>query len=298
MIVQNRKKRNIKMTFVHMLFVLISLICLTPFIAVITISITSEQHLREFGYSVLPSMIDLTAYKYILSNPMQIVNAYKISIIVTVFGTFFGVLFMSMTAYCLSRNNFIFRKQFMFYIFFTMLFSGGMVPKYILITQYLKLADTIAVLILPTFIVVFNIILLRTFMQKLPPSLFESAKLDGASEFLIYVKIALPLSKPSIATVSLLCALDRWNDWYTPLLYIRNDALNPLQYLLYLMMADLQFITENMQNVPDSMLQTHLMPSESARMAMCVLAMGPMMFVFPFFQKYFVKGLTVGSVKG
>ena len=298
MIVQNRKKRNIKMTFVHMLFVLISLICLTPFIAVITISITSEQHLREFGYSVLPSMIDLTAYKYILSNPMQIVNAYKISIIVTVFGTFFGVLFMSMTAYCLSRNNFIFRKQFMFYIFFTMLFSGGMVPKYILITQYLKLADTIAVLILPTFIGVFNIILLRTFMQKLPPSLFESAKLDGASEFLIYVKIALPLSKPSIATVSLLCALDRWNDWYTPLLYIRNDALNPLQYLLYLMMADLQFITENMQNVPDSMLQTHLMPSESARMAMCVLAMGPMMFVFPFFQKYFVKGLTVGSVKG
>lgn len=286
------------MTFVHMLFVLISLICLTPFIAVITISITSEQHLREFGYSVLPSMIDLTAYKYILSNPMQIVNAYKISIIVTVFGTFFGVLFMSMTAYCLSRNNFIFRKQFMFYIFFTMLFSGGMVPKYILITQYLKLADTIAVLILPTFIGVFNIILLRTFMQKLPPSLFESAKLDGASEFLIYVKIALPLSKPSIATVSLLCALDRWNDWYTPLLYIRNDALNPLQYLLYLMMADLQFITENMQNVPDSMLQTHLMPSESARMAMCVLAMGPMMFVFPFFQKYFVKGLTVGSVKG
>lgn len=297
MIVQNKNKRNMKMIFVHMVFIVICLLCIIPFITVITISITSEHHLNDFGYSVFPKMVDFTAYKYIFNNPMQIVNAYKISIIVTVIGTFVGVLMMSMTAYCLARKNFKLRKQFMFYIFFTMLFSGGMVPSYILITQYLKLGDTISVMILPTLVNVFHIILLRTFMQKLPPSLFESAKLDGASELTIYFKIALPLSTPSLATVALLSSLGRWNDWYTPLLYIRNDSLSPLQYMLYKMMADIQFITNNLQNVPENMLNTHLLPSESARMAMCVLAAGPMMFVFPFFQKYFVKGLVVGSVK-
>lgn len=298
MVVQNGNKRNVQMIFIHMVFVFVCLLCLIPFITVITISITSEQHLNNYGYSIFPRMIDFTAYKYIFKNPMQIINAYKVSVIVTTVGTFTGVLIMSMTAYCLARKNFLLRKQFMFYIFFTMLFSGGMVPSYILITQYLKLGDTFSVLILPSLVNVFHIILLRTFLQKLPSSLFESAKLDGASEFMIYFKIALPLSTPSLATVALLSSLGRWNDWYTPLLYIRDDSLNPLQYMLYKMMADLQFITNNLQNIPENMLNTHLLPSESARMAMCVLAAGPMMFIFPFFQKYFVKGLVVGSVKG
>ena len=169
----DNKKNNKKTIFIHIVFIIVSLIYVIPFLTIITISITSEQHLNDFGYKFIPTILDFSAYKYIFKNPMQILNAYKVSIIITVVTTFFGVFIMSMTAYCLARKNFVLRKQFMFFIFFTMLFSGGMVPKYILITQYLKLADTIGVLILPTLVGVFHIILLRTFMVNLPTSLLN-----------------------------------------------------------------------------------------------------------------------------
>ena len=204
---------------------------------------------------------------------------------------------MSMAAYCLARNNFRYKKILTFFIFFPTLFSGGMVPSYIINTQYLHLTDTLAALILPTLINVFHIIMLRTFFKQLPESLFEAAQIDGASEYTIFFKIALSLSKPVIATVAFLSALNKWNEWYNAMLYIRNDNLVPLQYLLQRMMMNIQSILNTMQNMPVSVNPSDL-PGENLRMAMLVIAIGPMMLFFPFFQKYFVKGMTVGAVKG
>lgn len=204
---------------------------------------------------------------------------------------------MSMAAYCLARSNFRYKKVLTFFIFFPTLFSGGMVPSYIINTQYLHLTDTLAALILPTLINVFHIIMLRTFFKQLPESLFEAAKIDGASEYTIFFKIALSLSKPVIATVAFLSALNKWNEWYNAMLYIRNDNLVPLQYLLQRMMMNIQSILNTMQNMPVSVNPSDL-PGENLRMAMLVIAIGPMMLFFPFFQKYFVKGMTVGAVKG
>jgi len=282
---------------INFVLIIISLLCVIPFIVVVSISFSSESEVIQHGYSLLPRGFTLTSYEYILGEPGQILTSYKISAIVTVLGTFLSVFMMAMSSYCLARNNFNLRRPYMFYIFFTMLFSGGLVPGYILVSTYLKLSNTIWALILPGLINVFHVVLLRTFFQKLPPGLFESAKLDGANEFLIFTKIALPLSTPALATVALLGALGRWNDWFNALLYINTDELAPLQYLLYKIMADLQFIaTANQHNIPSSVDLSNL-PNETARMAMCVIAAGPMMFIFPFFQKYFVKGLTVGSIK-
>jgi putative aldouronate transport system permease protein len=296
-LVTAKKNEFFSKGIINLILILVSLACLIPFIVVISISFSNEIDITNNGYSLFPRAFSLTSYEYVFKKPGQIVQAYKISGIVTVFGTFLSVIFMSMASYCLARNNFRLRKQFMFYIFFTMLFSGGLVPGYILVSSYLKISNTVWALILPGLINVFHIVLLRTFFQKLPPALFESAKIDGANEFITYVRIALPLSTPALATVALLGALGRWNDWYNALLYINVDDLMPLQYLLYKIMSNLQFIAMNYNTMPEFVRDSTAIPSETMRMAMCVIAAGPMMFVFPFFQKYFVKGLTVGSVK-
>ncbi|MDR0405184.1 MAG: carbohydrate ABC transporter permease [Clostridiales bacterium] len=282
---------------INLLLILTALACLIPFVIVISISLSSEAEIAARGYGLLPRGWNLTAYRYVFKKPEQILQAYKISAIVTVAGTALSVFAMSMAAYCLARKNFRFRKAFMFYIFFTMLFSGGLVPTYILVSSYLRLSNTIWALILPGLVNAFHVVLLRTFFQKLPPALFESTKIDGANEFVIFTRIALPLSTPALATVALLGGLGRWNDWFNALLYINTDSLVPLQYLLYRIMSNLQFIAMNYNTMPEFARDTSAIPSETMRMAMCVIAAGPMMFVFPFFQKYFVKGLTVGSVK-
>ncbi|WP_394911904.1 carbohydrate ABC transporter permease [uncultured Robinsoniella sp.] len=216
---------------------------------------------------------------------------------ITVIGTFLAVLFMSMAAYCLSRSNFRFKGILTFFIFFPTLFSGGLVPSYIINTQYLHLTDRLAALILPSLINVFHIIMLRTFFKQLPEALFEAAKIDGASEYHIFFKLVLPLSKPVIATVAFLSALAKWNEWYNAMLYIRDDKLVPLQYLLQRMMMNLRALLDAMQNAP-AMVNIQDLPGENLRMAMLVVAIGPMLLIFPLFQKYFVRGMTVGAVKG
>jgi putative aldouronate transport system permease protein len=220
-----------------------------------------------------------------------------VTIFTTVVGTLLSVTIMGMLGYNISRKNNKWRKPIAFYVFFTMLFSGGLVPGYILITKYLNLADTVWVLILPGLVNAWHIILFSTFFRSIPDALCESAKIDGASEIKIFYKIIIPLSKPSIATIALFGVLARWNDWYTCLLYIRSEHLLTLQYLLQRIMTDIQSLKDAVNNVGSSISLQDL-PSETVKMAMVVLAAGPMLFVFPFFQKYFVKGLTVGSVKG
>lgn len=292
--VNSKEKTSI---WVHLFFILFGLICIVPFMIVISASFSGETDLAINGFSVLPRKWDTTAYAYLLKNPKTIINAYVVTIVITAVGTFLSVVFMAMAAYCLARNNFRFTGLLTFYIFFPTLFSGGLVPSYIINTQYLHLTDTLAVLILPTLINVFHIIMLRTFFKQLPESLFEAAKMDGASEYRIFFTIAVPLSKPVIATVAFLGALAKWNEWYNAMLYVRSEKLIPLQYMLQRMMLNLQTLLDAMTNAP-SMVNIQDLPGENLRMAMLVVAIGPMMMIFPFFQKYFTRGMTVGAVKG
>lgn len=290
-------KKEKTSVWVHLFFVLIAVICIIPFVIVISASFSSETDLAMYGFSVLPKKVDFTAYKYLFRNPETILNSYIVTILITVIGTFLGVLFMSMAAYCLARSTFRHKGLLTFFIFFPTLFSGGMVPSYIINTQYLHLTDTLAAMILPSLINVFHIIMLRTFFKQIPGALYEAATMDGASEYHIFFRLVLPLSKPVVATVAFLSALAKWNEWYNAMLYIRDDKLVPLQYMLQRMMMNLRTLLDAMQNVPTSVNLQDL-PGENLRMAMLVVAIGPMLLVFPFFQKYFTRGMTVGAVKG
>lgn len=291
-------KRRKKIPIIpHLLIALFAIMCIVPFILVVSISFSSEKDIVNYGYQFVPKTFDLSAYKYIFTNSSQLINSYMTTILFTIVGTFFEVLFDIMMAYPLSRVKFKERKFFNFYIYFTMLFSGGLVPSYILVTQYLNIDNTFSVLVLTGLINVWHIFLLRTFFKSIPEALIESAKIDGASEWRVLFQIVVPLSKPVIATVTLFGVLARWNDWYTTLLYINDTDLYTLQYLLQKMMMDINMLKEGL-GVPQSVLDSMEIPGETARMAMAIIAAGPMILVFPFFQKYFIKGITVGSVKG
>ena len=283
--------------WVHLFFILFGLACLIPFLVIVSASFSDEMDLARYGFGLIPKKFDLTAYAYLFENPRTIINAYLVTIFITVVGTFLGTLFITMVAFTLARKNFRLRSLLTAYIFFPTLFSGGLVSSYLINTQYLHLRDNLLALILPSLINVFHVIMVRTFFMQLPESLFEAAKMDGASEYMLFFKIALPLSKPVIATVAFLGALSKWNEWYNAMLYIRNEDLVPLQYMLQRMMMSIQSLLNAMQSVP-TMVDITSLPGENLRMAMLVVAIGPMMLVFPFFQKYFVKGMTVGAVKG
>ena len=276
---------------------LFALGCVIPFLFVVIISFSSEESIRTIGYSFVPQEWSLETYQYAFEKLPQIWRSFFNSIFITVVGTVLSTAMCALYSYALYRPDFKFRNFFTFFSFFTMIFSGGLVPSYIINTQYLHLTDKLAALILPTLINVFHIIMLRTFFKQLPESLFEAAKMDGASEYHIFFRIAIPLSKPVIATVAFLGALIKWNEWYNAMLYIRNDELVPLQYMLQRMMNNLRSLLDAMQNAP-AMVNIQDLPGENLRMAMLVVAIGPMMLVFPFFQKYFTRGMTVGAVKG
>lgn len=285
------------MIFVHLILLLFAFLCLIPFLAVVSISLSDEVEIAKNGYSLIPRGFSVNAYRFILKNPVTIVKSYGVTIAVCIVGTLLSLLVMSLCAYPLSRQDFRYRNKVSFIIFFTMLFNGGLVPTYIWVSKYLHLGNTFWVLFLPVVVSPWYLLLMRTFFQSIPYEIVESATIDGATEVQVYARLILPLSKPALATVGLFTVLGFWNDWFRGLLYIEDQNLVTLQYMLYRMMGNIQELqnamTSGMVNVDVSSL-----PNESARMAMCVLAAGPMIFVFPFFQKYFVKGLTVGSVKG
>jgi len=282
---------------INTLFIAFSLACIFPLISVIAVSFSSEIDIIKNGYRLFPKVFDLSAYVYILYNPLQIFNAFKISLIVSSLGTFISVMVAAGISYTLARQDYKFKNSLSFYVFFTMLFNGGLVPTYMLISNYLHMKNSIWVLIVPYLAVPWFILILRSFMQKIPTDIIESCSIDGASEFRVFFQMILPLSKPGLATIALFTLLQYWNDWWLSLLYIEKESLVPLQYMLYRIMNNIAFLTSSTNTMPASM-NTGPLPSESARMAMSILAAGPMLLVFPFFQKYFVKGLTVGAVKG
>ena len=282
------------------MFCLGSLVFILPFVLIISASFSDEQTLLSEGYKLIPSVFSTEAYKYVFRNPQQLLDSYKVTIIYSIVATVLGVVVMAMLAYPLSRPNYKYKKIATFFIFFTMLFSGGLVPTYIWITRYLHLGDTIWVYILPCLVNAFHVIVIRSFFQGLPQALMESAKIDGASELQTFFKIVMPLSKPVIATISLLTLLSRWNDWNTALIYIKSSNLYSLQYLLQKILREAEFVKNMAESSPVAGVDLDLsnLPSVTIRFAMCMVAAGPMLIIFPFFQKYFAKGLTVGAVKG
>ena len=269
--------------------------CVFPFIFVIIISLTSEQSLLEHGYSIFPKEWSLDAYKYLLQSGGALAQSYMVTIVVTILGTIINVSMVSSYAYAISRKGFKYRRQFTFLVFFTMLFGGGMVPSYIVMTQVLGLKNTIWALILPLAFNSFNIIVMRTFFQKsVPDSIIESARIDGASEFRIFTKIVIPLAIPGIATIALFSTLAYWNDWFNAMLYIDYQNLVPLQHMLMKIEKNMEFIRQNAMLSGEVM---NALPQESVRMAMVVVSTLPIACTYPFFQKYFISGLTIGGVK-
>jgi putative aldouronate transport system permease protein len=288
--------RNYGQIGLHTILIIITLIFLVPLMVVISASVTDEVALTKNGYGIWPSEFSLDAYNFILLNPTQILRSYGVTALVTGIGTVFGLLIMSLLAYALARVDFTWRRPIAFFVFFTMLFNGGLVPTYILVTQYLKLRDTLAVLILPYLVVPWFVFLLRTYFQTLPKEFIESAKIDGANEWQIYARIVMPLSVPALATISLFLILMFWNDWWLSLLYINEPSLYPLQYLLFAILRNAEFLSRNSN--ASAMLGSVQVPLQTIRMAMAVVAMGPVALAFLFLQRYFVRGITLGGIKG
>ena len=283
----------------HVLLIVLCVFCVASFLLVLGSSFQSESEIQKIGYRMIPHEFSLEAYKAVFMSPGMILDSYMVTIITTVVGTIIGLCISASAGYVISRKTYRYRKILSFFIFFTMLFNGGLVPTYILMTQWLHLKNTIWALILPLVVNAWYIILMRGFFQGIPDSIMEAARIDGASELRIFFGIVLPLSKPVLATIALFYALAYWNDWYQSLLYIDNQKLYKLQYLLMQILKKSQFLNSAAgQAVMGTGASTADMPTLNLRMAMCVVAVGPLLIAFPFFQKYFVKGITVGSVKG
>lgn len=279
----------------YVIVALVALVCLIPFILLISGSFTSEQWIRFHGFSLWPGEFSLEAYKIIFKTPEKIVRAYGVSIFITAVGTLAGLFLTSLTAYVISRKDAKYRNALSFFFYFTTLFNGGMVSTYIFYIQYLHLKDNYLALILPGVFNVFYLLIMRTFVNNIPFALIESAKLDGAGEWRIYFTIILPLLKSGLATIGLFLALGYWNDWYNAMLYMNDEAKYPLQYMLYSVQQQTQALA---RIAAQAGIQVANLPSNSLKMAMAVVATGPIIIVYPFVQKYFISGITIGSVKG
>lgn len=292
----NKQDRRINLINNILLIILCALI-LTPFLILVSVSFSNEMTIAKEGYGILPKDFTLNAYKFVFKNPKTIIDAYKITALAAFLFMGLSVFFMALIAYPLTKSNLKGRNAINFYIYFTMLFSGGLVPTYILITQYLRLTDTLWVYILPGLISPWYVFMMRTFFKGIPAEISESAYIDGASEYRIFFTMILPLSKPVLATVALMMFLAKWNDWNTSMLYINKSEMMSLQYQLQRIMKNIEFLQSD-NAMAQEMVSASEIPGETARMAMAVIVAGPALVIFPFFQKYFVKGLTVGSVKG
>ena len=275
----------------------LSIACVLPFLLVLSGSFSDQNAILVDGYRLFPPKFSLEAYKVLFRIPEDLFRAYGISIFVTVTGTTLGLLFTSMAAYVLSNKEFHYRYQLSFFYYFTSVFGGGLVPWYIFNTKYLHFHNNIIALLLPIMINVTYLLILKSYMGNVPDSLYESARLDGAGDWTIFSRIALPLSKAGLATVGLFIALSYWNDWYNAMLYLDEGArhLYPLQYYLNNILTKAQALNAAAAR---SGIPVTDVPSEAMKLAMTVVATGPIILLYPFLQKYFVKGVTIGAVKG
>lgn len=281
----------------NILFFIIMIVCFAPLLLVLMISLTDEKTILLNGYSFLPAKFSLESYNYVLKGGGLILNSYKNSIFITIIGTVLSLITMTLYAYPLSRSDFRHKGIFSFFVYFTMIFGGGLVPWVMVYNQLVPIADTIWVLIFPMLMNAWNVIILRTFIKTtVPEAIIESARIDGAGEFRTLFSIVLPLCKAGLATIGLFTMLAYWNDWYLPLLFITDRKVYNIQYLMYMTLNNIQFLSStNISNASDVAAS---LPSEGARMAIAVVSVGPIILAYPFMQRYFQKGLTIGAVKG
>lgn len=293
-----KEKMTIGRFIVYVFVIVYSAICLYPFLLVIGGSLMTNSEALNSGFKVIPDEVTFASYKILLGNSTLILNGYRITILVTVVGTFLSIVVNGMMGYVLSRKRLAGRKVLNLYVLLTMLFNGGMVPWYLVCTQYLHLKDTMWALILPSVVNAWYIFLIRNYFTTVPEELWESAKLDGASEFAVFSKIYLPLATPVIATVVLFAALGFWNDWWLGLMLIDDSTKQPLQMLLRTMMANIQFLQTMSQQSSEVQAMLASVPGDGVKMAMVVVTTGPIILLYPFVQKYFMKGIMVGAIKG
>lgn len=274
--------------------------CLYPFLLILSSSFQSQNVIMENGYRVFAGEYTLETYKMIFTDMSTLLDSYAVTILSTVLYTGIGVLVTALCGYVLSRKDYKYRKILSVYILFTMLFHGGLPANYILITRWLNMKDTIWALVLPGCVGAYHILLFKGFFSTISTELIESAKLDGATERKIFGSIIVPMSKPAVATVCLMLVLSSWNEYFSSMLYTESQKLCKLQYLLMKLLNNIDFLNspEYMEYMGARGLSAMDIPTYGARMAMCVLAAGPILLIFPFFQKYFVKGINLGGIKG
>lgn len=287
---------NILTGVFYLLLALVALISIFPIVFAFVGSFTPENYVTQNGFTLFPKELSLETYRYVFqSQGYKLLHAYGNSIVVTLVGTAVSVFVTVTYAYVISVKNFKAASKFAFFAYFTMLFNGGMLAWYLVCTKYLGLKDNLFALILPYSMNVFNMYLMRNFFKGLPYELTESALVDGAGHITILTKIILPLAKAGIVTITLFYALQYWNDFYLPLMLINDDQYYTIQYILYKMMSNIQYLAAN----PSSAVASHIvLPAQTIKMAITCIAIGPIIIVYPFIQKYFVKGVTVGALKG
>lgn len=302
---KNKKSRLNKVSIpvevmINTIIGLFCLLCVIPFIFVVIISFSAEESIKQIGFSFTPIKLSLAAFKYVIDLGDQLWRSYFNSFFITVLGTVISVLICIMYSYALFRKDFKYRQFFMFFAFFTMIFGGGLTPTYMVSKNMLGLSDNYAALIVPLLVNPFNFVIMRSFFQSsVPNELIEAAAIDGSGEYNTLFHIIVPIAKPGIATVSLLTALAYWNEWFTAMLYVRDAKYFPLQYLLTKMQNQVDFLVRNSSKI--GIEAANIMkdiPQESLRMALVVLIVLPIACAYPFFQRYIISGLTVGSVKG
>lgn len=279
---------------------LLALICLIPFLMILAGSFSSETAITQNGFSLLPQDFSLEAYKTVFKDPMVVFRAYGVTIGLTAVGTALGLLLQTMTAYVLSRRDFEWRNGFSFFFYFTTLFSGGLVPTFILYTQTLKLRDSYLAMLLPLLFSVYNLLIMKSYISAIPESLVDAAKIDGCGEVRTLFTVVMPLIKPALATVGLFIALAYWNDWYNAMLYIKDENKYPLQYFLYEQVNNIETYKKLISNnsVSSSVVSSMSLPTQTLKMALTIVVTGPIILAFPMVQKYFVQGITIGAVKG
>ena len=280
---------------------IIAIVTVLPVVLVVMISLSTSESLTYNGFSFFPSELTLTAYENLFKSGSQIVDSYIVTIAMTLCSAALGLFIMAMFAYVLSNPRFAARKFYTFLLFVTMVFSGGLVPGYIINVSYLHLYDTFWILVLSSMVNQFYIIVLRTFISTtIPLEMMDAAQIDGADELRIFTSIVLPLAKAGLATVALFLIVNKWNDWFVGMLYIENAKLVPLQTMLTRIQQKIDFVKNNssIAGTPEGVALLRSMPTEQTRMAIVVVSTVPILFAYPFFQRFFIQGLTVGSVKG
>ena len=295
-----RQRKGIGQYILGFFLLLYTLFCALPILLVFIAAFTDEKAITQNGFSYFPEKWSLDGINSVLRYGRQLLVSYGVTIFITIAGTLVGLLIMSMFAYAISRPDFRLSRFLSIYLLIPMLFSGGQLSCYIIFTTYYNLKDSLLLLILPLCVTTMNVIILRTYIaNSIPAELMEAAKIDGAGEYRTFFQITLPLLKPSLAAVGFMMATTYWNDWQNALLYIKSDSKKPLQLLLVNIQKSIEFLLNN-SNVPASARAAMggTIPQYSATMATVIVVIGPIMVVYPFFQQYFIKGLTVGSVKG